>query len=128
MSLVIIYLFTTTMIIGNCLFAIETAAFYSATSTLNRAIVTISLDTTEVIDVTTYALNPEKFSLLLESPMQWNYPFFNLEIAYYFYNQNLQTDCQAYSIKCDGVQIKLQSSNGYFQHQTFLRFEVSIGG
>lgn len=128
MSLVIIYILIMTLIIGNCLFSIETSAFYSAKSALNQALIMISMDTSNILDVQQFEIDPVAFMHFMQTQMQQNYIYLDLELGFYFYNQATLQECQSHQLKCDGVQVSITSRNSYFKHQTEIRFEVSVGG
>ena len=128
MIIIIVYILIMTIIIGNCIYSIETSAFYAAKSALNNALVELSIDNHNIIDNLSFEINPDTFMILVSNQLKTNYQYLDLELFFYFYNQSTGDDCMANLVICDGVQIKLVSTNSHFYHQAEIRFEVSVGG
>ena len=128
MSFILIYGVLLTILVGNCLFSIETTAFYSAKSTLNQALVALSIESEFESETFPFTILQERFINLVQTQLQQNYVYFDLELAFYFYHPITHEACQDLQTNCGGVQIKLISHNSYFVHETEVRFEVSIGG
>jgi hypothetical protein len=128
MSFILIYGVMLTILIGNCLFSIETAAFFSAKSTLNQALIALSVESDFESETFPFTILQERLITLVQSQLQQNYVYLDLELAFYFYHPATLEACDDSSTNCGGVQIKLISHNSYFVHEAEVRFEVSIGG
>ncbi len=128
MSILLVFLVVMTILIGNCIYAIETSIFYSAKSALNHSLIELSIDSQEVIDSLNYAIDPERLVSLVQQQLAANSVYMKIQLSFYFYNQSTMQECVTHNLVCDGVQIQLQAHSTYFTHKSEVRFEVSIGG